>query len=62
MNKRLLDSMLNCQDNKWIEYYTKQLLLKQYGNDKELANIYRKRSSHYFHLCDYKKNYIFVKI
>ena len=34
MNKRLLDSMLNCQDNKWIEYYTKQLLLKQYGNDK----------------------------
>ena len=55
MNKRLLDSMLNCQDNKWIEYYTKQLLLKQYGNDKELANIYRKRSSHYFRLCDYNK-------
>ena len=69
MNKGFLDYILNYpkkynlsifsnldyEDNKWIEYYTKQLLSKQYDSDKELANIYRNRSSHYFRLCDYNK-------
>ena len=52
---KIIDNMLNCQDDKWIEHYSKQILLKNYDNDIELSNLYRKRSSHYFSLCDYNK-------